>query len=62
MSPESNSNKETISPKSIGTPYLPAPESEEGDRTSNVLKVGKQHTFGDSGKSKEGSGASKGGN
>ena len=49
MSPESNGEKETISPKSIGTPYLPAPgpnksptpESEEGDRTSNALKVGK---------------------
>jgi hypothetical protein len=49
MSPDSNSNKETTSPKSIGTPYLPAPgpnksptpESEEGDRTSNALKVGK---------------------
>jgi len=69
MSPDSSNFKDPTSPK---TPYLPAPgpghksptPDSEGEKSPNVksLVVGKQHTFGDSGKSKEASGASKAGN
>ena len=69
MSPDS-----TIGPGSPKTPYLPAPgpgmqsltptpdSEEQKSPNSKSLAVNKQHTFGDSGKSKEASGASKAGN